>query len=209
MYKFNIKQNNFLIKQDVRGYFHQYYTGYKQKDNPDFINTLKNTFDSERQLDLIKAQQKVINILIEDIPHIMRESKLSNCICICVPRSKSLKTYNSTQLFFKNAVRIVANRLDRVVDGTNYIQRIKNTYTTHLDKATRDGKISNDGEKPYKGITVDTCNIDRAKIQGKNIILIDDIYTKNINIDEDCIQALFDNGAKNIIFYSIGYTRRF
>ena len=31
---------------------------------------------------------------------------------------------------------------------------------------------------------------------------------KSINIDEDCIQALLEAGAKKIIFYSIGYTRR-
>lgn len=209
MYKFYIEQNTFLRKKAVKGYYHQYYTGYKQKDNPDFINTLKNTFNSEQILNLKKAQQKVINILMVDIPYIMRENNLYNCICISVPRSKSLKTYKSTQLFFKNAVGIVANSLDRVVDGTNYIQRIRNTYTTHLDKATRNGKILNDGDKPYEGITIDTCNINTAKIKGNNIILIDDIYTKNINVDEDCIQALFDNGAKNIVFYSIGYTRRF
>ena len=41
-------------------------------------------------------------------------------------------------------------------------------------------------------------------IKGKNILLIDDLYTKSININEDMIQALLDNGAKSVIFYSIG-----
>jgi len=37
-------------------------------------------------------------------------------------------------------------------------------------------------------------------------LLIDDIYTKSINIDEDAIQALIDKGAKSIVFYAIGKT---
>ena len=40
----------------------------------------------------------------------------------------------------------------------------------------------------------------------KNILLIDDVYTKDVGIDEDAIQALFDHGAKSVIFYSVGKT---
>ena len=38
-----------------------------------------------------------------------------------------------------------------------------------------------------------------------DIILIDDIYTSGCNIDEDCIQALYDNGANRVVFYAIAY----
>ena len=41
---------------------------------------------------------------------------------------------------------------------------------------------------------------------GKDILLIDDIYTKTVNIDEDAIQALLDNGARSVFFYAIGKT---
>jgi predicted amidophosphoribosyltransferase len=41
---------------------------------------------------------------------------------------------------------------------------------------------------------------------GKDILLIDDVYTCSINIDEDAIQALYDNGANSVIFYAIGKT---
>jgi len=34
--------------------------------------------------------------------------------------------------------------------------------------------------------------------------LVDDLYTKGVNIDEDAIQALLDKGAKNVVFYSVG-----
>jgi predicted amidophosphoribosyltransferase len=41
---------------------------------------------------------------------------------------------------------------------------------------------------------------------GKDILLIDDIYTKTVNIDEDAIQALLSKGAKSVSFYAIGFT---
>lgn len=206
--KFIIKQNNFLKSKEVTGYFHQFYTGYKKEGNPDFINVLKNTFNDKNINELIKAKERVISILMRDIPYIIKENNFYNCICICVPRAKKLDSYVSTQLYFKDAVSIAAKKIKGTIDGTDYIKRVRNTYTTHLSKATRAGKVENDGEEPYEGITIDTCNIEKSKIEGKNIILIDDVYTKNVNVDEDCIQALFESGAKNIIYYSIGYTRR-
>jgi phosphoribosylpyrophosphate synthetase len=58
---------------------------------------------------------------------------------------------------------------------------------------------------PYPGITSDTCYISERVI-GKNIILVDDLYTKTVNIDEDAIQALLDRGAESVTFYSLGKT---
>ncbi len=201
---FTIEKNEFLTYRNVKGYYHQYYTGFRNEGNPDFVNILKNTFNSESVEKLNNAKGEVINALQLDIPNIIQENKLSNCMCICVPRAKALNTYSGRQLLFKDAVSIVSRRLVNVIDGTSCIIRTENTKTTHLKNTT----LENDGEMPYIGITNDTCYIDTNTIQGKNIILIDDIYTKSVNIDEDCIQALFDNGAKNVIFYSIGYTRR-
>jgi len=65
--------------------------------------------------------------------------------------------------------------------------------------------FTNDGLSPYQGITKDTCNISDNVI-GKNILLIDDIYTKSVNIDEDAIQALLNKGAKLVVFYAVGRT---
>ena len=58
---------------------------------------------------------------------------------------------------------------------------------------------------PYAGITNDTCTLS-DEIIGKDILLIDDLYTKTVNIDEDCLQALIDKGARSVYFYSIGKT---
>ncbi|MCF6205161.1 MAG: hypothetical protein L3J59_16105 [Methylococcaceae bacterium] len=60
---------------------------------------------------------------------------------------------------------------------------------------------------PYKGITNDTCHIS-DNVRGRTIILIDDIYTGGVNIDEDAIQALLDKGARSVYFYAIGKTAR-
>ena len=45
MERFTIQKNDFL-PNDCTGYFHLYYVGYGQPDNPDYLNTLKNIFVS-------------------------------------------------------------------------------------------------------------------------------------------------------------------
>ncbi|WP_211296601.1 hypothetical protein [Neisseria iguanae] len=44
-------------------------------------------------------------------------------------------------------------------------------------------------------------------VQPKIFCYIDDIYTKTINVDEDCIQALLDCGAEKVILYTIARTK--
>lgn len=116
-------------------------------------------------------------------------------------------------MFFRDAVSDAAKQLSGVINGANCIIRHTNTRTTHLKEYT--GRVSvqgnirvNDGALPYPGITKSTCSIDRQMIMGKTVILVEDIYTKNVNIDEDCIQALYDNDAKIVIFYAIAFTDR-
>lgn len=55
---------------------------------------------------------------------------------------------------------------------------------------------------PYPGIAEKTCSFDETLLHDKNIVLIDDVYTKTTNIDEDIIEALYNHGAKRVIFYS-------
>ena len=49
------------------------------------------------------------------------------------------------------------------------------------------------------------CNIS-AEVAGKNIVLVDDIYTAGVGIDEDGVQALLDAGARSVIMYTFGCT---
>lgn len=87
-------------------------------------------------------------------------------------------------------------------NGTDAIKRIKDTKTTHSWRME-----DNTGDMQYVGITKDTCQIDETKIVGKDIILVDDIYTEGVFVAEDCIQTLLDLGAKSVILYVIAKTR--
>jgi orotate phosphoribosyltransferase-like protein len=115
-------------------------------------------------------------------------------------------------------VREGSSKIEGVVDCLNAIVRVKNTLTTHMKKNqgkdnfiymySPHGEITeNDGSQPYPGITRDTCKIDDSNIVEKYVILVDDIYTRGCNIDEDCIQFLYDNGAKKVLLYTIGFTQ--
>ena len=66
----------------------------------------------------------------------------------------------------------------------------------------------NDGPSPYPGIMKDTCQINKQEIAGKNVILVDDIYTPGCNIDEDGIQTMYDCGAAQVSFYAVAKTER-
>lgn len=102
---------------------------------------------------------------------------------------------------FKKAVSSAVNKLG-LKNATEAIKRVKDTKTTHNWRLE-----NNTGNLPYVGITKDTCSVDINSIKGKNIILIDDIYTEGVNVAEDCIKFLFDLGAKNVILYTIAKTR--
>ena len=97
----------------------------------------------------------------------------------------------------------MVDELKLFTNGTCYILRHTDTRTTHMDKSGWGG----DGNLPYAGITKETCYISDEVI-GKTILLIDDIYTSGVNIDEDAIQALLDKGAVDVVFYAVGKTYR-
>jgi hypothetical protein len=215
--KFDIQPNDYLFQNTI-GYYNRNYLGFNRPNNPNFLNTLKNTFNTENLVKLLSAQNEVMQILENDIKDIMG-LHMTKCVCVCVPRAKALNTYTNSQLLFKDAISRVITTINKtknlfqIQDGTDCITRINNTRTTHLPERTGRTTISgqdykNDGSMPYPGIIKDTCQINKNKIYGKDIILIDDIYTKSVNIDEDCIQAIYDNGANNIIFYAIVKTGR-
>lgn len=209
MNQHTIQKNEFLYT-DIKAYFNTYYVGYKKRNNPDFLNVLKNTFNNTATEELNAAVTAVYEKFVEDIPQIIKQNNFNECVLVGVPRSKAYSTYSTNQLLFNETIK--KSRCDilkevpfcKLWDGSNAVTRIKNTKTTHF-RRVRSGFI-NDGENPYPGITKKTCEF-RKGLEGKNIILIDDIYTKDVNIDEDCIQALLDFGAKRVVFYSIGYTK--
>lgn len=199
----NNRQLGIFLKQSIDAFYHAYYTGggqWKvQGTIENIIVTLKNDINPTPPAVLQNASQLLGNILLADlrlIPQQIGKSNLSVCV---IPRAKV--NYNSNQLLFKATVSDVANRLQGFTNGTNYIIRHTDTITTHRNRAGYGGN----GNLPYPGITKATCTISN-EIRGKDILLIDDLYTRSVNIDEDAIQALLDKGANSVTFYSVGKT---
>lgn len=199
MNKFLIASDGEYLDRNIEGFYHVLYTGYKNLGNPDYLNDLKNTFDNFSTDKLNKAAQELVNVLKTDLSNF--DKNLTICI---VPRSKSESTYSHNQLLFKKVVQHLIKELG-FQDGSNYIVRHADTKTTHLAHTSRGAQYAGNGDMPYPGITKNTCNIS-SEVKGKDILLIDDIYTSHVYIDEDAIQALLDNGANTVEFYAVGKT---
>ena len=202
MTDFIIKANEFLQKK-ITAFYHIDYVGMGKPGNPDYVNHLKNTYDKSPKAKLNSAVQDLEKVLEEDLPQILEILDIEELTVCVVPRSKAENNFSVNQLLFRSTICNVVNRLDGFNNGTNYIIRHTNTKTTHLPENTPN--YNNDGESPYPGITDDTCDISES-VKGQDILLIDDIYTRGVNIDEDTIQTLLDKGAKSVYFYAIGRT---
>ena len=203
MTPFTIAQNNYLTR-DVKGFFHTAFGGVDLPSNPNFLYKLKNDPKHQWPDDwLNQAQHELMRILMVDLPQILKDVEEDFLTVCVVPRAKADVTYRPNQLLFKRTVKNAVEALtDSFQDGTDFIIRHTDTKTTHRRKP--DG-FANDGPLPYPRISLETCSFSR-EIRNQNILLIDDIYTKTVNIDEDMIQALFTRGARSVVFYAIGNT---
>ncbi len=203
MRSFTIVSNAYL-SQDTPAYFHSDYRGggnYKIRGTIEHaIFTLKGERFGVADRDYADATDEIERILVEDIRLIAQAHNDKRFTVCVIPRSKVLPIH-SVKRVFQRVIRRAVQQIEMVADGVYYITRIKDTYTTH--KSSFDG--GGNGPKPYPGITLDTCTI-ADDVAGRDILLIDDIYTRTVNIDEDAIQALLNRGAKSVVFYSIGCT---
>jgi hypothetical protein len=200
MQQFTIQPNQFL-NRSIQAFYHQDYTTFGAPNNPDFINHLKNQFGSTSVDVLQKSVDEFRGILKEDLLQIKNLCGKTNLTVCVIPRAKAENSYSQNQKLFKKIISVVVDELWGFSNGTTYIIRHTNTRTTHMDRSGYGG----DGALPYTGITAATCNISND-VRGKDILLIDDIYTKTINIDEDAIQALLNKDAKSVVFYAVGRT---
>lgn len=202
MNQYTIVKNESLTK-DIKAFYRCPYYGLNKPSNPNYLNILKNTFGNEYPSKLLAAKNSVKFNLANELSRILSNIEDDEVTICVVPRSKSLNSYNGTQLKFAEAIRetipLVTHSKNKLVDGSDFIVRHTDTCTTHLSRSSIGG---GDGSMPYIGITRDTCDISE-KVRGKHVLLIDDIYTKNVNIDEDAIQCLLDRGAKDVTFFSI------
>lgn len=193
------------LLQDIVAFYHNDYQGggnwHISGTIENLICTFKNDVTIYPSLTLNKAAIRLAQILKVDLPEILRLSGKQNFRVCVIPRSKRENSYRPDQLLLRATIQITAQRLNGFMDGTHDIIRHTDTATTHLARSGHGGS----GELPYVGITKETCSISDDVI-GQDILLVDDLYTKTVNIDEDCIQALLDKGARSVTFYSIGKT---
>lgn len=200
------KRGQFISKSIIAFYHSDYHGGNGELRNTigtveNIITTLKNQFQDKSRDVLVQAMNNLIAILMQDLPQVLQKTGKTNLTVCVIARAKAEATYSQNQLLLKQAIQNAITKLNGFSDGTNYIIRHTNTRTTHLDRAGYGG----DGDLPYPGITKNTCDISN-NVRGKDILLIDDLYTESVNIDEDAVQALIDNGANSVVFYSIGKT---
>jgi phosphoribosylpyrophosphate synthetase len=208
MNTFTIQSNEYL-DLDIKGFYHSDYQGggnWKVSGTiENLICTLKNDITPYSSIVLSAATSRLYDILNDDFLQISRNRKSVGIpkLTVCViPRAKSEDSYRDNQKLFRRTVQRVAQNYPTIFeDGTHYIIRHTDTQTTHLARSGHGGT----GDLPYQGITVDTCDISEM-IEGKDILLVDDLYTRTVNIDEDAIQALLDNGADSVCFYAVGKT---
>lgn len=153
---------------------------------------------------LSTAYKRLKIILRRDLRKLVQKIRIVDLAVCIVPRAKEGFLYSEDQLLFRQAVSDIVDELSEecfgLINGTKYLVRHTSTKTTHLRY-----NGAQDGKSPYIGITKDTCYIS-DNVVGKDILLIDDVYTKSININEDAIQALLDKGARSVHFYAIGKT---
>ena len=204
MEEFVIATND-CLRHETKAFCHSDYHGggnWKiQGTVENMICTIKNHPDPYPESVLNAATMRLSAILADDLPRILQATRLQSLRVCVIARSKKEAFYAPNQKLFRATIQQTIRTLNGFEDGTFDIIRHTNTKTTHLSRSGRGG----DGPMPYCGITKDTCTISN-NVYGKNILLIDDLYTRTVNIDEDAIQALYDNGAKSVIFYAIGKT---
>lgn len=200
MEKHVLAPNEFL-KVETEAYYSCDYIGYGKEGNPNYLNVLKNQFRTESYGSLNEAQYEVIGKFFEAFDELKNKFEGEYIWVVAVPRSKANFETNQ-QLFVRGISKAINHTKQRgYMDITSNIKRKVDTKTTHLKNYE-----NNPGDMPYPGITEATCSISKGNISGRNILLIDDIYTEGVNIDEDCIQALYNAGAKKVILYTVAKT---
>lgn len=209
---FTITPNEYL-NQEVAGFYREVWDK-NSPTHPDYMLKIKNDpHHTWSQKQIKTALEQLFTVLYEDIINLTEQilaASITNQLYISViPRAKKESYYRDDQLLFKYAVKALIDHMANslhlsVMDGTHFIMRHTDTKTTHLKKP--DSRYINKGSLPYPGITEATCTL-TSEIEGKTILVLDDIYTKTVNVVEDALQALINHGARQVVFYSVAYTR--
>lgn len=208
---FNIENNRF-ININIDAYSHGLYIPYKSNYAGELTNLildLKGSTVCDINISRLKASQIIQNDL-DFIINSFEKYHRFRPVVVAMARAKPDSFYKENELQFRPSISMaVSNSSIKLknndswpIDGVYYINRVKETQTTHLANS---GILNNNGSPPYPGITKDTCILN-GNLNNQYVILVDDIYTPNVGIDEDCIQFLYNNGAREVILYTLGLT---
>lgn len=208
LYSHIIPSNPFL-KRDISGYFHEKYVPTRAGGSDFSSQILKIKSDADESI--VNHMANIIARDLDILVDVWQEPSDERPLVLTVPRSKPDNYWQEKERKFRPTVTLALERSTWNVDGTqekwmengvNYITRVKPTQTTHRAHL---GEKENIGPAPYVGITRDTCRLN-GDIEGRIVILVDDIYTESKGIVEDCAQFLFDNGASGVVVYTLGMT---
>ncbi len=206
MNEFRILANEYLSKNTV-AFYNIPYTRFGSPGNPDFLNALKNTFNDFPKQKLQSAVRELRGVLESDFLEIFRRLEFDAMTLCVVPRAKAEETYRANQQLFRATVQATIGQVNGIVDGTNYMRRHDNTKTTHLCHLKNRCPITTMmGRAPIRELRKKLVKFHRV-LGGKNILLVDDIYTPGVNIDKDAINALLRAGARTVTFYAVGKVR--
>lgn len=189
----------------------RYYGLYSGRDDhPYFINHLKNDRCEYTHL-LPQATAILDRWLRATFSEILQFAKNVPILVCLVPRAKREEHYYPEQLQFKQVLRRVVCEeqfAGKLEDGVDCIQRELNTHPSHHRSSSWQPVFQPGTPTEFHPRSIaNTCSISPA-VKDRAIILVDDIYTAGVGIDEEAIQALYDHGARKVILYTIGKTCR-
>lgn len=184
----------------VDGYFHDEYYGMSSPNNRiRFVNVLKNDYQNASPDEIRFAEVTLAAAIRNDLARITQH--YGPLTLVGVPRSKRESSYPWSKMGLKRALRRAVSENPLLSDGLDFIVRKRDTLCTHRSYWGCGG----DGEGPRPGLIEDTCFLS-PEIEGRDILLVDDIYTPHCGIDEDAICAVLNAGARSVVFFAIGYT---
>lgn len=220
------------LSPSVDAYTSCTYTGYRNPDNPGFINTLKNDKNEEPcdiflDFGIPSVFQVALSVAYKlhseiALPGIMRDKGWTDAVVCHVPRAKCFKHYTRRQLHLFDALRWAIEEVNsstsyKIEDGIDYLWRRRNRPTSHAHTANSPNEnwlffldkesMVIDPNLSYE----ESLGINTEALRGKKVILVDDIYTQGVSIDEMTISEISRRAGvplSDIVLYTLAYTGR-
>lgn len=218
----------FSKSEELFYYFsYRYYSLGNRDNHPAFINAAKNdmsksvfTYKVPKPIPVLDALRCVYECFIYSLPKIAEAEGMRAPIAVCmVPRAKREEHYHSDQLGIKLMLQMaiadcqIRHHALGFEDATDAIKRVKNTGTTHGAHGVFIGN-------PLIEIPVDSrgdfmrnsCEVDDSLLVGRDVILVDDIYTPGNPIDIAALGMVASSLLKNpetdskLALYTLGVT---